>query len=281
MPTNRAIPEDTRTALVTGATSGIGRAIAEALAAAGLTVMLVARDEARGGTARDEIAASSGNDRVSVVRGDLADMSSVRSLAQAVGQGYPALDILVNCAAVYTPKRMVTPDGFETMFATNVLGPFLLTNLLLPRLRAAGSARILVLSAPSTTKLHFDDLQGERRFRSLSAFGASKAADLLFTFELARRLEGSGVTANAVHPGLVRSKLMNGAPAPLRWAIRPFSRSPEAAAASIVPLALAPEYSGRSGLFFHKGRAIDPPAPARDPDVARRLWEICEQLTGV
>jgi NAD(P)-dependent dehydrogenase (short-subunit alcohol dehydrogenase family) len=281
MSTNTAIPEDTRTALVTGATSGIGRAIAEALAAAGLTVVLVARDEARGEATRNEIVTATGNDRISVVRGDLADMSSVRSLAQAVGQAHPALDILVNCAGVYTPKRTVTPDGFETMFATNLLGPFLLTNLLLPQLRAAGSARVLVLSAPSTSKLDFDDLQGERRFRSLSAFGASKAADLLFTFELARRLDGSGVTANAVHPGLVRTSLMNGAPAPLRWVIWPFSRSPKAAVESIVPLALAPEYAGRSGLFFHKGRAIDPPKPAQDPDVARRLWETCEQLTGV
>jgi NAD(P)-dependent dehydrogenase (short-subunit alcohol dehydrogenase family) len=279
MPTNTAIPEDTRTALVTGATSGIGRAIAEGLAAAGLTIVLVARDEARGEAARHEIATTTGNDQISVVLGDLADMASIRKIALAVDRAHPELDILVNSAGVYTPKRTVTTDGFETMFATNLLGPFLLTNLVLPQLRAAGSARILVLSAPSRTKLDFDDLQGERRFRSLTAFGASKAADLLFTFELARRLDGTGVTANAIHPGLVRTSLMSGAPALLRWGIRPFSRSPEAAAKTIIPLALDPAFADRSGLFFHNGRAIDPPASTRDADVARRLWDVCAELS--
>jgi NAD(P)-dependent dehydrogenase (short-subunit alcohol dehydrogenase family) len=280
MPTNPAVPEDTRTAVVTGATSGIGRAIAHELAAAGLTVVIVARDDARGEAARQEIAAATSNDRVSVVLGDLADMASVRKLALALERAHPSLDILVNCAGVYTPKRTVTRDGFETMFATNLLGPFLLTNLVLPRLQAAGSARVLVISAPSGTKLDFDDLQGERRFRSLTNFGASKAADLLFTFELARRLDGTGVTANAIHPGLVRTSLMTGAPALIRWAVWPFSGSPESAAKTIVPLAIDPAFEGRSGQFFHHAKAIDPPASTRDPDVARRLWDVSAELTG-
>ena len=280
MPTNTTTAEDPRTALVTGGTSGIGRALAEQLAAAGLTVVLVARDKVRGEAARQEIASTTGNDRISVVLGDLADMASVRKIALAVELAHPKLDVLVNCAGVYTPKRTVTTDGFETMFATNLLGPFLMTNLLLPQLRAAGSARILVISAPSGTKLDFDDLQSERRFRSLSAFGASKAADLLFTFELARRLDGTGVTANAIHPGLVRTSLMTGAPALLRWGLRPFSRSPESAVKTIVPLALDPAFEGRSGQFFHHAKAIDPPASTRDPDVARRLWDVSAELTG-
>jgi retinol dehydrogenase-14 len=281
MATDTGLPHDTRTALVTGATAGIGRALAEGLAAAGLSVGLVARDPARGETARREIVAATGNERMRVMLGDLASLASIRALALNVERTYPALDILVNCAGVYARTRSVTADGFETMFATNVLGPFLLTNLVLPELRAAGSARILVLSAPSGTKLDFGDLQGERRFRSLTAFGASKAADLLFTFELARRLDGTGVTANAIHPGLVRTSLMSGAPALVRWAIRPISRSPEAAAKSIVPLAVDPAFAGRSGLFFHNARAIDPPASTRDADVARRLWDVCAELSGV
>jgi NAD(P)-dependent dehydrogenase (short-subunit alcohol dehydrogenase family) len=207
-------------------------------------------------------------------------MASIRKTALAIERAHPKLDILVNCAGVYTPKRTLTTDGFETMFATNLLGPFLLTNLVLPQLRAARSARVLVISAPSGTKLDFDDLQGERRFRSLTNFGASKAADLLFTFELARRLNGTGVAANAIHPGLVRTTLMNGAPALIRWAIRPFSRSPEAAVKTIIPLALDPAFEGRSGQFFHHAKAIDPPASTRDPDVARRLWDVCTELTG-
>jgi NAD(P)-dependent dehydrogenase (short-subunit alcohol dehydrogenase family) len=280
MPTNAAIPEDPRTAVVTGATSGIGRAVAESLAAAGLTVVLVARDEARGEAARQEIATTTGNDRISVILGDLGDMASIRQAGLAIDQAHPKLDILVNCAGVYTRKRTVTKDGYETMFATNLLGPFLLTNLLLPQLRAAGSARVLVLSAPSGTKLDFDDLQHERRFRSLPAFGASKAADLLFTFELARRLKGTGVTANAIHPGLVRTSLMTGAPAVIRWALWPFSGTPESAAKTIVPLALDPAFADRSGQFFHHAKAIDPPASTRDPDVARRLWDVCAELTG-
>jgi NAD(P)-dependent dehydrogenase (short-subunit alcohol dehydrogenase family) len=280
MSTKIATPEDTRTALVTGGTSGIGRAVAEGLAAAGLNVVLLARDEARGEATRAEIATTTGNDRISVVRGDLGDLASIRQATFTIEQTNPKLDILVNCAGVYTPKRTVTPDGFETMFATNLLGPFLLTNLLLPQLEAAGSARVLVISAPSGTKLDFDDLQGERRFRSLTNFGASKAADLLFTFELARRLDGSSVTANAIHPGLVRTSLMSGAPALIRWAVWPFSGSPDSAAKTIVPLALDPAFEGRSGQFFHHAKAIDPPKSTRDPDVARRLWDVSAELTG-
>jgi NAD(P)-dependent dehydrogenase (short-subunit alcohol dehydrogenase family) len=280
MSTNTATPEDTRTALVTGGTSGIGRAVAEVLAAAGLNVVLLARDEARGEATRAEIATTTGNDRISVVRGDLGDLASIRQATLTIEQTHPRLDILVNCAGVYTPKRTVTPGGFETMFATNLLGPFLLTNLLLPQLEAAGSARVLVISAPSGTKLDFDDLQGERRFRSLTNFGASKAADLLFTFELARRLDGTGVTANAIHPGLVRTGLMTGAPALIRWAVWPFSGSPESASKTIVPLALDPAFEGRSGQFFHHAKAIDPPKSTRDPVVARRLWDVAAELTG-
>jgi NAD(P)-dependent dehydrogenase (short-subunit alcohol dehydrogenase family) len=272
---------DGRTALVTGATAGIGRALAAALAAEGLTIGIVARDADLGEAVRREIAAATGNDRVELFAGDLSSMASVRALAVAVAEAHPALDILVHSAAVYTPRRSVTTDGFETMFATNFLGPFLLTNLLLDDLRAAQTARVLVLSAPSTVRLDFDDLQCERHFRSLTAFGASKAADLLFAFELARQLEASGVTVNAVHPGLVRTNLMRGAPAPVRWATWLVSATPARAAAAIVPLALAAAYQGKTGRFFTAGREIDPPPYTRDPVVGRRLWMVGATLTGL
>lgn len=269
-----------RTVLVTGATSGIGRALAEALAATGMTVGIVAQDAVRGQRTRQAISDATGNDRIEVFVGDLSDLASVRQLATAVTEAHPTLDVLVQCAAVYTSRRTVTDDGFEMMFATNVLGPFLLTNLLLDRLRAAGSARVLVLSAPSTVTLDLDDLQAERQFRSLTAFGASKTADLLFAFELARRLEGSGTTVNAVHPGLVRTTLMRQSPAPLRWATWLVSAPPERAAAAIVPLALSPEYEGVTGRFFKARREIEAPPYTRDPEVARRLWDICAALTN-
>lgn len=269
---------DPRTAIVTGGTSGIGRALAGALAAAGLTVGIVARDAGRGEAARSSIAASTGNERVELFIGDLSDLASVRRLATTVAEAHRTIDVLVHCAGVYTSHRAVTADGLERMFATNLAGPFLLTDLILDQLRA-GRARILVLSAPSTVKLDFDDLQAERRFSALSVFGASKAADLLFTFELARRLEGSGATANAIHPGLVRTNLMREAPAPLRWATRIVSRSPAHAVKTIAPIALAPEYEGRSGRFYKGGREIKAPSYTLDPKVASRLWEATASLT--
>ena len=167
------------------------------------------------------------------------------------------------------------------MFATNHLAPFLLTNLLHERLMANAPARVLMLTAPSTTKLDFDDLQGERRFRSLTAFGASKAAELLLTFELARRWEGSGVTVNAVHPGVARTDLMRQASAPVRWVSKLVAAPPERVAAAIAPLVLFPEYAGRTGRFFSKGREIDAPPYTRDPEVARRLWDASSGATGL
>ena len=194
---------------------------------------------------------------------------------------YPRLDIVVHCAGVYTRRRIVTPDGLETMFATNQLAPFLLTNLLQERLIASAPARVLIVTAPASNKIDFDDLQGERGFRSLPRFGASKAADLFLTFEFARRFEGTGVTVNAVHPGLVRTDLMAGAPALLRWGVRLVSAPPKKAAAAIAPLLLASDYAGRSGRFFKGGKEIEPPEYTRDPDVARRLWEVDAMLVDL
>jgi NAD(P)-dependent dehydrogenase (short-subunit alcohol dehydrogenase family) len=270
-------PEVTRvpTALVTGSTGGIGRALAEALAAAGARVGIVGRDAARVAAVTDSI----GRPEARGFTADLSVQSDVRRLAAEVAAGLPQLDKVVHCAAVFTNRRTVTPDGLETMFATNVLAPFLLTNLLRDTLAVNAPARVLLLSAPATNRLDFDDLQSERRFRSLWAFGASKAAELLLTFELARRWEGIGVTVNAVHPGLARTSLMRQAPAPIRWLTRLVSAPPERVATAIAPLALAPEYAGRTGRFFTKGREIEPPAYTRDADVAGRLWEACSALT--
>jgi NAD(P)-dependent dehydrogenase (short-subunit alcohol dehydrogenase family) len=270
-----------RTVLVTGSTSGIGRALAEMLAAAGATVGIVARDAGRAGHAQAQIVSATGTATVRVFLADLSSQADVRRLAREVIAGFSRLDVLVHCAGLFTSHRTLTADGLETMFATNHLAPFLLTNLLRDHLVASAPARILILSAPSTVKLDFDDLQGERRFRALTAFGASKAADLLLTFELARRLDGTGVTANAIHPGLARTDLMRQAPAPLRWVTRLASAPPERAAEPIARLGLSPEYAGVSGRFFKGGREIDAPPYTQDPEVARRLWDVSTTLTKV
>ena len=191
--------------VITGATSGIGRALAQQLAAAG-EVALVARDPAKGESVRSEIARAVPDAIVEVHLADLSSLADVRSLADQLSAAHPRIDALVNCAAVFSSRRVETTDGLELMFATNHLAPFLLTNLLLPSLRASGAARVLTVTAPATVRLDFDDLQGRQRFRALRAFGATKAANLLFTFGLAGRVAESGVVANAVHPGLARTQ---------------------------------------------------------------------------
>ena len=263
---------------MTGSTAGIGRALAAALAGAGVTVGIVARDAGRGEATQRKIAATAGTE-VRLFVADLSREADVRQLGAEVIDVFPRLDILVHSAAVFAQRRTVTSDGMETMFATNQLAPFLLTNLLRDHLIASAPARVLILTAPSTIRLNFDDLQGEGRFRALNAFGASKAAELLFTFELSRRLAGTGVSANAVHPGLARTNLMRQAPAPLRWATWLLSAPPERAAAAILPLALAPDYAGLTGRFFKGGREIEPPPYTRDPEIARRLWRVSTELT--
>jgi NAD(P)-dependent dehydrogenase (short-subunit alcohol dehydrogenase family) len=270
-----------RTALVTGATSGLGRELAAALAKAGVSVGIVARDAARGAAVKTALDAASGSPRSRVFLADLSKPADVRQLAAEVLDSTARLDLLVHCAGVYTRHRTLTADGLEMMFATNQLAPFLLTNLLRDRLVASAPARVLIVTAPAGNKIDFDDLQGQRGFRSLPRFGASKAADLFLTFEFARRLEGTGVTVNAVHPGLVKTDLMTGAPALLRWGVRLVSAPAEKAAAAITPLLLAPDYADRSGRFFKDGQEIKPPSYTRDSDVGRRLWDVDASLVGL
>jgi retinol dehydrogenase-14 len=191
---------------------------------------------------------------------------------------YDRLHVLVNNAAVFRNSRTLAVDGIETMFATNHLGPFLLTNLLLESIKAAPSARILNITAPSTTRLDFDDLQGEKRFSAFTAFGASKMCNLLFTYELARQLEGTNTTVNAVHPGLVKSNLLNESPAIVRWLSRLFSASPERAAETPVYLASSPELEGITGKFFKGRRPIDSDAYSMDRQVQQRLWDVSAEL---
>jgi NAD(P)-dependent dehydrogenase (short-subunit alcohol dehydrogenase family) len=265
--------------LVTGATAGIGKALAIGLAQRGATVILVARDPARGQAALEEAHTAAPNATLDLLLADLSSQAAVHQLVDNVQAKYSKLDVLINNAGIYKSTRTLTADGLETMFATNHLAPFLLTNLLLPTLQASGAARVLTLSAPSTTKLDFDNLQGETHFNGLEAFGATKMANLLFTFEAARRFAPHNVFVNAVHPGLVKSNIMQEAPAPIRWITSLISTSPQRAIQPIVRLALDPQFASAHGEFYKNAKPIQADAYATDNGIQHKLWRISGQLT--
>ncbi|HEX6269069.1 MAG TPA: SDR family NAD(P)-dependent oxidoreductase [Anaerolineales bacterium] len=270
-----------KTFVVTGITSGIGKALAMGLAKTGERVVLVARNAERGNRVEQEIRSQTQDANIELVLSDLSSLSSVRNAAVVIKSTHEMIDVLVNNAAIYKQKREISTDGFELMFVTNHLGPFLLTHLLLDPLIASGSARILNITAPSTVELDFDDLQSEKNFYSLRTFGATKMMNLLFTFELARRLENSGVTVNAVHPGLARSSLMNEAGAITRFFLRLAAAPAERVARDIIRVAVEPEFEKVTGRFLHKAKEIEAPAYAHDRAAQKRLWEISSTLAEV
>jgi NAD(P)-dependent dehydrogenase (short-subunit alcohol dehydrogenase family) len=270
-----------RVFLVTGATSGIGKAIAFELAKTGETVLLVARDPEKRNIVYEEIMTGIQNPNVDALVCDLSSLGSIRNFAAHLKSKYPRIDVLINNAAVVKRKRKTNVDGYELMFVTNHLGPFLLTHLLLDSLKPSGSARILNITAPSTTKVDFEDLQSKDSFNYLNVFGATKMMNLLFTFELARRLEGTGVTANAVHPGLARSGLMAEASAIMRGLTWLASAPPQLVAEDVVRLAILPEFEKVNGKFLHKGEEIKAPEYAYDHAAQKKLWDISLELAGL
>jgi len=263
--------------MVTGATGAIGGAAAASLAEIGARVVLVARDPDRAKAVVDGLGPGTAHE---VLTCDLASPNDVRELVSTFRRSHVALSGLVNCAAVMSRERRITSGGLERMFATNHLGPFLLTNLLLPALRAGASSRVLTLSAPSRVPVDLDDLQGERRFRWTRTFGATKTANLEFTFALARRLDPAEVTANALHPGLVRSRLTDPMPAPARRLVRLVSTDPAGAGRAIAELMTSPRFAGMTGRLFKGTRVIDPPRAATDVSEQERLWEESARLVG-
>jgi len=275
---------DYKLCLVTGASSGLGRAVATRLAGMGAHVVMVSRDNARGEAAKKDIVSQSKNQSVDLMLADLSSLSSVRGLASEFKAKYPRLDVLINNAAVYRGTRAVTAEGLETMFATNYLGPFLLTRLLIPQLEEARPSRIINVTAPSTTRPNLDDLQGEGKFGSLKAFGASKAADLLFTYELARMLKGRGVTVNAYHPGLVKTGLMREAPPMVRLVSGVMNllagSTPDGASEGLAQLATSAQFADTSGQLVHGMKVIKAPL-IEDVELQERLWKVSCRLTGV
>ena len=265
--------------MVTGANSGMGKEISLGLARLGATLVMVSRDRQRGESARSEVQHQTDNGAVALLVADLSSQQSIRQLVKDFEAGHDRLDVLVNNAGMTSATRTATVDGLETVFATNHLGPFLLTNLLLPVLKASAPARIVTVSsgAQAMGKLDFDDLQSVRSYGEIRAYNASKLANILFTYELARRIKGSGVTANAVEPGFIKTNLK----VPFPFSIFSFMRGKAVVGAKpTVFLASSPEVAGVSGAFFNsKGVAIKSAKVTYDDAVAKRLWDVSAELT--
>ncbi len=275
-----------RSCMITGASSGIGRAAAHVLARAGASLVLVCRDRERGEAAVSAIRAASRNPAVELMLCDLSSQGQIRSLAaDFLAKGRP-LHVLLNNAGVINWSRSETEDGLETTFAVNHLAYFLLTALLLERLRESAPARIVNVASDAYrwAALDFDDLQTESGYRSMRVYGNSKLANLLFTRELARRLDGSGVTANAMHPGFVGSGFAGNNGVAVRAflrLLRPFARTPEKGAETAVHLCTSPDVARVNGRYFFDGREHRRDGAAENDADARRLWEVSERLTGL
>jgi NAD(P)-dependent dehydrogenase (short-subunit alcohol dehydrogenase family) len=270
--------------VVTGATSGIGKAAATALARLGATVVLVGRDRGRTEAAAAEIAPVSASPPRAEVA-DLASLEQVRGLAGRL-DGLERIDVLINNAGLVLGERRITPDGLEHVFALNHLAPFLLTSLLLPKLTASAPARVVTVTsdAHSAARLDLNDPNLEHGWDSWRSYANSKLANILFTRELARRLDGTGVTANCAHPGVVRTGFGRESRPLLKLGItiaRPFMLSPERGADTIVYLASSPDVAGQTGGYYVKRQRREPSAAARDDAAARELWELSEKLTGL
>jgi NAD(P)-dependent dehydrogenase (short-subunit alcohol dehydrogenase family) len=271
--------------VVTGATSGIGKAAAAALARQGAEIIVVGRDPGRAEATAAAIQAG-GAPPPKVEIADLARLDQVRALAGRLNQTLDRIDVLINNAGLVLNERQVTPDGYEHVFAVNHLAPFLLTNLLRPKLTASAPARVITVSSDAHTaaRLDLDDPNLEHGWSSWRSYSNSKLANILFTRELARRLDGTGVTANCLHPGVVRTGFGRDARPLMRVGItiaKPFMLSPERGADTIVYLASSPDVAAKTGGYYVKRQLREPSAAARDDGLARRLWEISERLTGL
>jgi retinol dehydrogenase-14 len=271
--------------LVTGGTSGVGRSIAKALARSGARVMIVSRDAARAEAAAEALRKETGNSAVDSVAADFSRLSSVRALAEAVRRKYSELHVLSNNAACLTMTRELTPDVIESIFAVNYLSHFLLANLLEDFLKAGAPSRVITVSGQprliARFKPQFDDLRSERAFSPLAATLRAAIAKVLFTFELARRFSGTGVTANTFHPGLVRSGLPSHLPLLLRVPVSAASLFFASESATGNYVALSPEVETVTGKCFERRRAVAF-EPAYDAAAAsRELWEISSRLCGL
>jgi retinol dehydrogenase 14 len=275
-----------RTVLVTGGSGGIGRMTALGLARLGAHLAIIGRDRGRTEDAAREIRAAGGG-RVDVFIADLSSQSQVRELAEDVLRSLSRIHVLINNVGGYFDTRHTTADGLERTFALNHLAPFLLTNLLLDEMKQSAPARVVTVSsnAHAAGRIDFSDLQGERSYSGARAYSQSKLANVLFSYELARRLKGTSVTANVLHPGLVSTSFGAEDPATVQRVfvpfLRPFMKSPAQGAATSIHLASAPELEHVTGQYFVNSHAKKSSEPSYDQATAARLWQVSADLVGL
>ncbi|MDD1779382.1 MAG: SDR family oxidoreductase [Candidatus Helarchaeota archaeon] len=265
--------------MVTGANSGIGKETAIGLAIQGATVVMVCRDAAKGEAALKEIKERSGNSSIDLLLADLSSQQAIRNLVEDFKSKYSKLHVLINNAGLVLSKRTLSVDGIETQLAVNHLAPFLLTNLLQDVLKASAPARVVNTSSGIHKRATLDDLQSEKKYSAFSAYGKSKLALTLFTYELARRLKGSGVTVNAVHPGVVKTNLGRD----MDWFSRGFTKvfftSPVKGAATSIYVASSPDVEGITGKYFAHKKETPSSKLSYDESAAKQIWDLSAKLT--
>ncbi|MFQ5568198.1 MAG: SDR family oxidoreductase [Rhodothermales bacterium] len=272
--------------LVTGATAGIGKATAVHLARLGAHVVIVCRNAERGEPALSHIRHESGNPEVELLTADLSSQRAIRDLAEAFKRTHERLDVLINNAGLYLSERTETADGIETTWAVNHLAPFLLTNLLLDLIKRSAPSRIVTVSSEAHRGIgiDFDDPGMANGYNWLQAYKQSKLGNVLFTYELARRLEGTGVTTTCLHPGVVATRIWNRNSNVISLLMRPlklFMTSPEESAEAVVRLAVSPELEGVTGTYFKQKKEVRSSRASHDEEMARQLWHLSEQMTGL
>jgi retinol dehydrogenase-14 len=275
-----------RTVMITGATSGIGKATAMGLADMGASIVMVGRSSEKLEATREEIAQKTSNEDLETMKCDLSSMGEVRKLAKEYEKRHDKLDVLLNNAGGIMGERMLTADGYEYTFALNHLCPFVLTDQLLDILKATARSRIVTVSSSAHNfgHINFDDIMFEKNWKPFKAYGQAKLANVLFTYELSRRLKGTGTTANCLHPGVVRTGFGTKQKGPSKIGtamIRPFSIGPMKGARTSIYLASSPQVEGISGRYFVREKEKRSAPETYDEAIAKRLWELSEKLTGI
>lgn len=269
--------------IITGATSGIGKETAKAIAREGAVVVLPIRDALKGDILKDEILEQNPDARIDLMHCDLASFDSIREFAAAFKKKYKKLHLLINNAGIWETKRNLSADGIERNFAVNHLAPFLLTNLLLDTIKQSAPARIINVAseAHKQGKIHFSDIEYEKKFSSMGSYAQSKLANILFTKKLSQKLKGTGVTANCLHPGVVNTNLFDKMPSILKGLMNLFMISPQKGAQTTIYLATSPDVENISGEYFAKSQPKKPAPIALRQDVADKLWDLSEKYVGI